>query len=168
MNFPVNTDTELYVSWTEYHDKIEQLALNIHRSQWEFDSIICLAKGGLRIGDILCRIFDRPLAILSVSSYSGAHKQTRSKLIIAEHLTAIDNNLGKKILLVDDLVDSGISLQEVTEWLKERYMDSVEEIRSAVIWYKQCSIVKPDYYIDYLPTNPWIHQPFEVYEQYQF
>ncbi len=167
MNLPVNTDTDLYISWAEYHDKIEQLALNIHRSQWEFDSIICLAKGGLRIGDILCRIFDRPLAILSVSSYSGTHKQTRGKLTIAEHLTAIDNNLGKKTLLVDDLVDSGISLQEVTKWLKERYTDSVEEIRSAVIWYKQCSIVEPDYYTDYLPTNPWIHQPFEIYEKFR-
>ena len=23
---------------------------------------------------------------------------------------------------------------------------------------------KPDYHVDYLPDNPWIHQPFEVYD----
>jgi uncharacterized protein len=165
MNIPVNTDSDLYISWAEYHEKIEQLALIIHRSQWKFDSIVCLAKGGLRIGDILCRIFDLPLAILSVASYRGEKKQTRGKIIIAEHLTSIDNNLGKKILLVDDLVDSGISLQEVTKWLNERY--GIQEIKSAVIWYKQCSIVAPNYYIDYLPTNPWIHQPFELYENFK-
>jgi hypoxanthine phosphoribosyltransferase len=157
---------DLYISWTEYHEKIEQLALKIYRSQWQFDSIICLAKGGLRIGDILCRIFNLPLAILAVASYSGLHKQTRGKINIAEHLTAIEKDLGKKILLVDDLVDSGISLQETSKWLQEKYPDSIEEIRSAVIWYKQSSIVVPDYYIDYLPHNPWIHQPFEIYENF--
>jgi uncharacterized protein len=33
-----------------------------------------------------------------------------------------------------------------------------------VLWYKVCSEFKPDYYVDYLPDNPWIHQPFEQYE----
>jgi uncharacterized protein len=158
---------DLYISWTEYHKKIEQLAIKIRRSQWQFDTIVCLAKGGLRIGDILCRIFDRPLAILAVASYGGLHKQTRGKIIIAEHLTAVENDLGKKILLVDDLVDSGVSLQKTSKWLIKKYPDSIEEIRSAVIWYKKCSIVAPNYYIDYLPTNPWIHQPFEIYENFQ-
>jgi hypothetical protein len=25
-------------------------------------------------------------------------------------------------------------------------------------------VFKPDYYVDYLPDSPWIHQPFEVYD----
>ncbi|NEQ27333.1 MAG: phosphoribosyltransferase, partial [Microcoleus sp. SIO2G3] len=33
------------------------------------------------------------------------------------------------------------------------------------IWYKERSIIAPDYYVDYLTDNPWIHQPFEHYEQ---
>jgi len=73
-------------------------------------------------------------------------------------------NLGSRILLVDDLVDSGITLQETIPWLKQ-YSDSpIEELRTAVIWYKACSVSVPDYYVDYLPDNPWIHQPFEPYE----
>jgi hypothetical protein len=73
-------------------------------------------------------------------------------------------NLGSHILLVDDLVDSGVTLKETLPWLKE-YSDSpVEEIRTAVIWYKACSVIAPDYYVDYLLDNPWIHQPFEPYE----
>jgi hypothetical protein len=40
----------------------------------------------------------------------------------------------------------------------------VTEVKSAVIWYKACSSVKPDFYLDYLPSNPWIHQPFEEYD----
>ena len=36
--------------------------------------------------------------------------------------------------------------------------------KTAVLWWKACSVFKPDYFVDYLPDNPWIHQPFEVYD----
>ena len=53
----------LYVSYDEYHNLIEKLALKVFQSGWEFDTILCLARGGMRPGDILSRIFDKPLAI---------------------------------------------------------------------------------------------------------
>jgi hypoxanthine phosphoribosyltransferase len=59
----------LYVSYDEYHNLIEKLAIKIHQSGWKFDTILCLARGGMRPGDILSRIFDVPLAIMSTSSY---------------------------------------------------------------------------------------------------
>jgi hypothetical protein len=155
---------DLYVSWSDYHQKIEQLAAQIYESGWKFNQIVCLARGGLRVGDILSRIYKQPLAILATSSYSGSGKQERGNLTFSRHLTMTTENLGSHILLVDDLVDSGITLEQTIPWLKE-YSDSpVEEIRTAVIWYKACSVIAPNYYVDYLHDNPWIHQPFEPYE----
>jgi hypothetical protein len=154
--------SELYVSWLKYHEKIEILAAKIYQSDWEFDAIVCLAKGGLRVGDILCRIYNRPLAIMFTSSYGGKDNRERGEVKIAEHLAMTVNNLGERILLVDDLVDSGKTALASISWLKERY--PIKEIRTAVIWYKSCSAIAPDYYVDYLANNPWIHQPFEIYE----
>ncbi len=154
--------TDLYISWTEYHQKIEQLAIKIYQSGWRCDRIVCLAKGGLRVGDILCRLFDQPLAILSSASYRG---KTRGEIVFSEHLSMTESNLTGKVLLVDDLVDSGVSLSEAIAWLKKRYGDEITEIKTAVIWYKAASAIAPDYYTDYLKDNPWIHQPFEKYEQ---
>ena len=155
--------SDLYVSWSEYHQKIEQLAIQIYQSNWHFNQVICLARGGLRVGDILSRIYNQPLAILATSSYVGAGKQEKGKLIFSCHLTMTTADLGRRILLVDDLVDSGVTIEQTIPWLQERY-SHVEEIRTAVLWYKGCSTVTPDYYVDYLPDNPWIHQPFEHYE----
>ncbi len=155
--------TDLYVTWSEYHHKIESLAVKIYKSNWQFDHIVCLAKGGLRVGDILCRIYDKPLAVLSTTSYGGKNNQNRGEIKFSEHLTTIQP-LGDRILLVDDLVDSGISLAESVNWLK-KYAKNIVDLRTAVIWYKSTSIKTPDYYVDYLPENPWIHQPFEMYEQ---
>ncbi|GAB1540140.1 phosphoribosyltransferase family protein [Scytonema sp. NUACC21] len=155
---------DLYVSWSDYHQKIEQLAAQIYQSGWEFNQIVCLARGGLRVGDILSRIYNQPLAILATSSYSGPGKQERGDLTFSRHLTMTTEHLGSHVLLLDDLVDSGITLQKSVPWLKENSQSPIEEIRTGVIWYKACSAIAPDYYVDYLPDNPWIHQPFERYE----
>lgn len=155
--------TDLYVTWSEYHHKIEKLAVKIHKSNWHFNHIVCLAKGGLRVGDILCRLYDKPLAIMSTASYRGKNNRQRGEIEFSQHLSTIEP-LGDRILLVDDLVDSGVSLTQSLNWLKNKY-SHISDIRTAVIWYKSISTAIPDYYIDYLPNNPWIHQPFEIYEQ---
>ncbi len=157
--------SDLYVSWEEYHANIERLAVQIYQSQWEFDQILCLARGGLRIGDVLSRIYDKPLAILSTSSYGGKDFQERGSLTIASNITMTTATIGKRILLVDDLVDSGVTLARILEWLQQHEEFAITEVRSAVLWFKACSVAKPDYYVDFLADNPWIHQPFEKYEK---
>ncbi|MBT9311709.1 phosphoribosyltransferase [Leptothoe kymatousa] len=156
---------DLYVSWSDYYQAIENLAIAIHQSGWQFNQIVCLAKGGLRIGDILCRIYDQPLAILSTASYGGDGNKTRGAITFSQDLSMTTPNLGSHVLLVDDLVDSGESLKRSISWLQHRYGFYIDDLKTAVIWYKACSVIKPDYYIDYLDTNPWIHQPFEKYEE---
>jgi len=154
---------DLHVSWDAYHRLIERLALQVHDSGWSFDAIVCLARGGLRVGDVLSRVFDKPLGVLSTSSYREEAGTRQSTLQIAEHLSSAAPLPGPRWLLVDDLVDSGATLVEVIPVLKAR-QPQVREIRSAVIWRKGASVVAPDYFVESLPTNPWIHQPFEAYD----
>jgi hypoxanthine phosphoribosyltransferase len=154
---------DLYVSWDEYNRLIEKLAIRVYDSGWHFDAIVCLARGGLRVGDVLSRVFDRPLGVLFTSSYREAAGTRQSRLIIADHMSSAAPLPGSRWLLADDLVDSGGTLVEVVPALKERF-PQVEEVRSAVLWRKGASVAEPDYYIEYLPTNPWIHQPFEEYD----
>jgi uncharacterized protein len=156
---------DLYISWSEYHQKIEQLAARIYASNWNFNQIVCIAKGGLGVGDILCRLYRKPLAILVASSYGGPENRIRGSITFSRHLAMTTEQLGSRVLLVDDLVDSGTSLRESINWLDRHHGAEIEEIRTAVLWYKDCSVIAPDYYVDYLPENPWIHQPFERYEQ---
>lgn len=157
--------SDLYISWSEYHQTIEELAIKVYQSGWNFNQIVCIAKGGLRVGDILSRIFEQPLAILSAASYGGENNQVRGEIKLSEHLSMTTPQLGNKVLLVDDLVDSGNSLKATLDWLNQHNQGEIVEIKTAVLWRKQCSIIIPDYYVYYLEENPWIHQPFEPYEQ---
>ncbi len=156
--------SEICVSWAEYHQKIERLAAIIYQSNWEFDQILCLARGGLRIGDTLSRIYKKPLAILSVASYGGSNDQVRGTLTFGRSITMTTPALGSRLLLVDDLVDSGITLAQTLNWLRQNQEYTVTDIKTAVLWYKACSVIEPNFYVDYLRDNPWIRQPFEIYE----
>lgn len=159
--------SDLYVTWDDYYALIEKLAIKVYQSGWEFNQIVCLAKGGLRAGDLLCRIYDVPLAILSTASYGGKNNQQRGKITFSRDLTMTSANLGDRVLLVDDLVDSGTTLERSIQWLHHHYGFYVDEIRTAVLWQKACSSAKPDYFGQYLDDSPWIHQPFEKYERMQ-
>ena len=153
----------LFVSWDDYHRLIERLTLQVYESGYEFDAILCLARGGLRVGDVMSRIYERPLAILAASSYREAAGTLQGSLDIGEFITMTQGRLQGRILLVDDLVDSGVTLVRVSEHLHQRYAD-ISEVRTAVLWQKAGSAFKPDYRVEYLATNPWIHQPFEEYD----
>ena len=153
----------LYVSYDEYHNLIEKLAIKVHQSGWEFDTILCLARGGLRPGDILSRVFDKPLAIMSTSSYRAEAGTLQGNLDIARYITTPKGEIAGRVLLVDDLADSGHTLNAVINLLKNSY-EPITELRSAVIWTKAVSVFTPDYTVEFLPTNPWIHQPFESYD----
>lgn len=153
----------LYVSYDEYHNLIEKLAIKVFQSAWSFDTILCLARGGMRPGDILSRIFDKPLAIMSTSSYRSDAGKVQGNLDIARFITTPKGEIAGKVLLVDDLADSGFTLSAVIKRLKYNY-PPITELRSAVMWTKALSTFTPDYSVEFLPTNPWIHQPFESYD----
>jgi uncharacterized protein len=154
---------DLYLSWSDYNQSIERLAVKVNESGWRFNQIVCIARGGLRVGDTLSRIFKLPLAIISTQSYTGEAGKERGRLTVAKHMTMTTPALGDRVLLVDDLVDSGVTLEAVKRHLLETF-PMVADLRTAVLWYKGCSRCAPDYYVEHLPDNPWIHQPFEPYE----
>ena len=157
---------DLHISWEDYNKKTEQLASMVYKDGWDFNQVVCIAKGGMRVGDIMARIFDVPLAVLSVESYRGdGVKNKRGSITFSRDLAKTTPNLGSHVLLVDDLADSGKTLIKSIKWLEHFYGFYFDEkIKTAVLWHKSTSKFKPDYSVDYLKDSPWIHMPFEKYE----
>ena len=153
----------LHVSWDQYHKLIEKLALQVHESGWEFDEILCLARGGMRVGDVLSRIFDKPLGVLFTSSYRENAGTEQGNLLIADSISSARPMLGPRVLIADDLVDTGGTYVKLLPELHQRY-PHFTQIKTAVLWTKAASSFTPDYSVEFLPTSPWIHQPFEEYD----
>lgn len=155
--------SELFIDQDRYKDLIEQLIIKVDDDNFEFDSLLCLARGGMRVGDIFSRVYNKPLAVMATSSYREQAGKVQGDLDIASFITTTGGELHGKLLLVDDMVDSGKTIIKVVEHLRERF-PAITEVRVAVLWWKSHSVCKPDYWVDYLETNPWIHQPFEEYD----
>jgi len=160
----MNESSDLWVSWDRYNDLIEKLAVQIHASDWTFDQIICLARGGMRVGDVLSRLYRVPLAILSASSYRENAGRDQGRLDIAPYISMAHGRPSGRVLLVDDMVDTGLTFGKVRGHLLATY-PGIKDMRTAVLWWKAHSVVKPDYHAQYLEHNPWIHQPFEDYDR---
>ena len=109
--------TDLFVTQEEYDDLVEQLVLKVADDGYKFDTILCLARGGMRVGDIFSRVHDMPLAILATSSYRQAAGKQQGDLDIAQFITKTGGEIAGHMLLVDDMVDSGKTLEQVVHHL---------------------------------------------------
>jgi hypoxanthine phosphoribosyltransferase len=103
------------------------------------------------------------LAIMQVGFYSGIDKTQKDPIIYQDLPGHI---YGKRILLIDDVADSGVSLEFALQYLR---MKKPQEIAIGTLYYKPWSTLKPDYYVE--ETSSWIvfpHERFEfMNEQYQ-
>ena len=155
--------TDVFISQDQYDDLVERLILAVDADGYQFDSLLCLARGGMRVGDVFSRIHNIPLAILATSSYREEAGTRQGELDIASFITKTGGEIKGRLLLDDEMVDAGKTVVEVIDHLKKAY-PAITEIRVAVLWWKSHSVLKPDYYVEFLDNNPWIHQPFERYD----
>ena len=159
---------KLIISYEEYKKVVEKLALEIEK-KYKPTVLVGIMRGAAPIIDILSRIFKLPTAYVVIQSYSGDTVQDKQgELIFARDISAIATNEDfKNVLLVDDLSDTGLTLNKSIEWLKnyQPIKDNINEIKTACLWKKKSSAFKPDFCPVLLDSDPWIVQPTEHYEE---
>ena len=159
---------KLIVSWEQYNQTVEKLAIQIEESKYRPDILVGIMRGAAPMIDVLSRIFKLKCAYLAVESYSGKGiEDEQGDIVFSREMSSIAPNMGGRILLCDDLSDTGITFNKSIDWLKKYgpIKDKIEEIKTATLWKKKKSTFEPDYCAVKLPDNPWIVQPFEVYEE---
>ena len=159
---------KLIVNWEQYHQTVEKLAIQIEESSYKPSILIGIMRGAAPMIDVLSRIFKLKCAYLAVESYSGEGiEDEQGNIVFSREMSSIAPNMGGRILLCDDLSDTGITFNKSIDWLKKYgpIKDKIEDIKTATLWKKKKSTFDPDYCAVKLPDNPWIVQPFEVYEE---
>ena len=99
---------------------------------------------------------------IRTSSYTGIGEHTRVKVHGLEYLES-HLGAGDKLLLVDDVFDTGLSIDGVVHELSERFKDSLPEICVATPYFKPGNNETnriPDYYLH--ETEAWLVFPHEI------
>ena len=158
---------KLIVDWKEYNLIVEKLAIQIHESGFKPTMLIGIMRGGAPIIDVLSRVFKLKCAYLAVESYSGkGTEDQQGELVFSREISSTVQDMGGRLLLCDDLSDTGVTLQKSISWLHNYpSIKNIESIKTAVLWKKKDSTFEPDFCAQRLEDNPWIVQPFENYEE---
>ena len=159
---------KLIITFDEYLQTVEKLAVEIHKN-YKPSVLVGIMRGAAPILDILSRILKLPIAYIVIQSYSGKGMEDRQgELMFAREISSLAKNKDfNKVLLVDDLSDTGLTLNKSIEWLKnyEPTKDYIKEVKTACLWKKKSSTFEPDFCSVKLESDPWIVQPTEHYEE---
>jgi len=159
---------KLIISFNEYTKIVEKLAVLIHKN-YKPTVLVGIMRGAAPIIDILSRILKLPIAYIVIQSYSGKGMEDKQgELMFAREISSLANNEDfSRVLLIDDLSDTGLTLNKSIEWLKNYgpTKDYIKEVKTACLWKKKSSSFEPDFCPVKLNSDPWIVQPTEHYEE---
>ncbi len=137
--------SKIYYPYSEFREDLKTLTQKIDQ---EFDAIVAVARGGLSMAQMLGEYYDiREVYAINTIGYNDTEKLDEVKVFNIPDLSG-----AKKVLIVDDIVDSGDTLVEVLKVLEHQYSHTV--FYSATIFYKPTASIEPTWWV----KNPegWI------------
>jgi len=159
---------KLIISFEEYTKIVEKLAILIHKN-YKPTVLVGIMRGAAPIIDILSRILKLPIAYIVIQSYSGKGTQDQQgQLMFAREISSLAKDKDfSRVLLIDDLSDTGLTLNKSIEWLRNYAptKNFIQEVKTACLWKKKSSTFEPDFCPVRLDSDPWIVQPTEHYEE---
>ncbi len=144
-----------YVSWEHIHAMVDKLA---HHPHEPYDALLVVTRGGLVPAGLLAyHLGQRNILVAAVQFYSGVARRAQQPTFL--QFPADPFLSGRRILIVDDIWDSGKTITAV----KERVLAAGGTPVTAVLHYKpEASLFDdaPDYYVE--TTTAWIVYPWET------
>jgi hypoxanthine phosphoribosyltransferase len=159
---------KLIITFDEYTKIVEKLAIQIHKN-YKPTVLVGIMRGAAPIIDILSRILKLPIAYIVIQSYSGEGMEDKQgQLMFARDISSLAEDKDfDRVLLIDDLSDTGLTLNKSIEWLKNYgpTKNFINQVKTACLWKKKSSTFEPDFCPVRLDNDPWIVQPTEHYEE---
>ena len=143
------------VSWDQFHRDSRALAWRLHAAG-PFDAIVAITRGGLVPAAIVARELNvRTIDTVCVTSYDDGRNQGALKLIktIAPEIVALRDR-GKRVLIVDDLVDTGNTARVVRDLLPAAHF--------ATVYAKPMGRPLVDTFITEVSQDTWIYFPWDT------
>jgi hypoxanthine phosphoribosyltransferase len=147
------------IGWEGFYQLARTLTHRIRASGFAPDLIVAISRGGLIPARVLAdqlNLFD--LATLKVEHYHAMHKEPCA-LVRYPLMAEVE---GRRVLLVDDVSDTGDSLELAIAHLLQRGQPA--QLNSAVLHHKQVSRFVPDYFAAKVIDWRWIIYPWAVVE----
>ena len=142
------------LNWAGYGTAIRELAQQIADDDYRADIILGIARGGLiPAGSLGYALSIKNTYVMNVEYYTGVEERLDVPVILPPVPALVDIE-DSKVLIVDDVADTGHTLDKVHEFIGT----NVQEVRTAVLYEKSRSVIKCDYV--WKRTDLWINFPW--------
>src|SRR5262245_24749063 len=160
---------KLYLTASSLLQDSFRLAAKIHRSGFTPDFIIGIWRGGTPVGIAIQEYFEfvgveTDHIAVRTSAYVGIGQRSKTIRVHGLHYVVEEANADDSLLVVDDVFDSGHSIEALLRELSAKMrLNMPRNVRIATPWYKptnnQTSLT-PDYFLH--ETDKWIVFPHEL------
>ncbi len=142
-----------YYGYDEFLKDAKELT-KVVATEYKPDTLLSIARGGLTLAHFMAEaLHTNRLFVLNSIHYDGTKKLDTFNIFNIPNLSD-----AQKVLIIDDISDSGETLREVLKILKEKYPDV--EYKIATIFYKPHTLVMPDFTLK--EAKLWIDFLWEV------
>jgi xanthine phosphoribosyltransferase len=143
----------VYYGYEQFVEDVKKLVIKIS-AEYDPDTLIAVARGGLTLGHAYALATDnRQLMSINSILYEGNQKGK-----VCEIFNIPELGKAKKVLILDDIVDSGQTIKEVFNYLTHHFPEV--EFKIASIFYRPTAIIQPDFAL--YETDEWIDFFWEV------
>ena len=144
-------------TWDEVYDMLLELAERIRADGFNPDIIVGISRGGWLPARVLSDLLENPyITSVGAEFYVGVYETNNEPRLTQQIPVSV---FDKRILLVDDVVDTGKSVVLIRDHLCRQ---GVKETKILTLYYKPWCAVKPDFYSK--ETSDWIVFPWEIRE----
>ncbi len=144
------------LTWQGYGDASRELAQMVVDSGWEPDVVVAVARGGLPLGGAMSyALGTKGVGTLNVEFYTGIDERLEAPVVLPPLLDT-DAMAGLKVLIADDVADTGETLALVKSLMEQH----AAEVRTVTLFAKSRSIIEPDYI--WKRTDLWITFPWSA------
>jgi hypoxanthine phosphoribosyltransferase len=148
------TEPREVLTYDMFGDAVRELAQTIADDGYAPDLVLAVARGGLAVAMALAYALDvKALSMVNVELYTGVDTRLDAPVLLSP-VPSAGELAGRRVLIADDVADSGLTLRLVQDWCDEH----VAQSRIAVLFSKPTSVVEPDYV--WRRTDRWINFPW--------
>jgi uncharacterized protein len=147
-------------NWEYIYGLCRTVSTDVKRSEFEPDVVVALARGGWFAGRCICDFLGLDdLTSLKMEHYVGtAEKSGEPQIRYPMPEGSVED---KDVLIIDDIADTGGSIERAHEYVTERDAD---EVRTGTLQLLQTSEFEPDFVGERLEEWAWVVYPWNFIE----
>lgn len=150
------------LNWEMYYYLNKKLIAEVKKEYSDY-RILAISRGGLIPSTMISHQTNQKIDVINVFSYTNSNRHAD---VIIKRFSAWEREMPKKILIVDDLIDSGNTMfavwKRITNEINRKDMVIQDfSIKSVVLIDKSESIVTPDFAASKMIEPTWIMFPYE-------